>query len=197
MELVVALHKKLFVTLLFAALGISASAEQRRGEMVLVRPPVSTPKFVGAWRPAGTVDTVTRVIGAVIDIRQVPVSYVHVQLRNLRDGAIVGDSNTNGNGEYEFDVIEPGTFVVEMVMSDNNVIALSNAGALSRFQTLRTLIQLPGRWDYGSRSMQMLVAPTSFFGIGSASTMTSSTISLAAGQEIRPMDAGEPVSPQQ
>jgi len=40
------------------------------------------------------------------------------------------------------------------------------------------------------------VAATSFFGVGSAHSMTSSTLALAANSEIRPVDAGESVSPQ-
>ena len=181
--------------MLIGAAGIAVSAEQRRGEIVLVRPPESPVKFVGTWRPAG-MTTETRVIGRVLDILQAPVSYAHVQLRNLNSGTIVAEGNANANGEYAFSVIEPGTFVVEMVMSDYRVLALSNAGSLARYQTLNTVIQLPGRWDGASRSMSMLVSPTAFFGISSARSMTSSTLALAADSEIRPVDSGEPVSPQ-
>ena len=37
-------------------------------------------------------------------------------------------------------------------MVDGYVIALSNAGSLARYETLRTLVQLPGRWDIAAAS---------------------------------------------
>ena len=187
--------RKFVIVTLVGAAGIAVSAEQRRGEVVLVRPPASPIQFAGPWRPAG-VGADTRVIGSVIDIGHVPVPFAHVQLRNLTSGAVIAAKDTNANGEYAFAELEPGTFVVEMVVSDNRVVALSNAGSLSRYETLQTRIQLAGRWNPNSRSMQMLVGATAFFGIGSARSMTSSTIALAADAGFRPVDAGEPVSPQ-
>jgi hypothetical protein len=188
--------RNLYVGLLVAALGITAYAEQR-GEVLLVRPPVSPAvRFVGPWRPNGAPNGVTRVVGSVIDIRQIPVGDAQVQLRDLKTGAVLAQDVTTELGEYEFAGVEPGTYVVEMVLSADYVIALSNAGSLARFQTLQTVIQLPGRWDFAARTMSIPVAPISFFGIGSANTMTSSTMTMAADSNIRPIDAGEPVSPQ-
>ena len=34
-----------------------------------------------------------------------------------------------------------------MVMVDGYVVALSNAGTIARYETLQTVVQLPGRWD--------------------------------------------------
>jgi hypothetical protein len=119
-----------------------------------------------------------------------------VQLRNLKDGNILASDDTNQLGEYEFSLIEPGSYVVEMVMVDNYVIALSNAGSLARYETLQTVVQLPGRWDYATRSVIAPVNASSFFGMGSANTMTSSTLAMAVDSDIRPITAGEPVSPQ-
>ena len=57
----------------------------------------------------------------------------------------------NDAGEYEFLLDDPGTYVVEMSMVDGYVLALSNAGSLARYETLHTVVQLPGRWDAGLR----------------------------------------------
>ena len=186
--------RKFLVLVIAGALSISVYAEQRRGEAVLVRPPVSPAvRFSGPWRPAGSGET--KVIGSVIDIRQIPVPNASVQLRDLRTGAVIATDETNDLGEYEFLVDAPGGYVVEMILVNNVVLALSNAGSLSRFQTLQTVIQLPGRWDSGSRSMTLPLAPSSFFGIGAASTMTSTTLVMATDSNVRPTDPGEPVSP--
>lgn len=186
--------RNLSVLTLLGVLTVGVSAEQRRGEVVLVRPQASNVRLTGPWLPSDP-SAVTRVVGSVIDIRQVPVSYAHVQLRDLRSGAVLGERDTDPKGEFEFTLIEPGTYVVELIES-RTVIALSNAGSISRYQTLRAVINLPGRWNAATRTVMMPVAPTSFFGLGSINSITSSTLTLASNLEIRPVDAGEPVSPQ-
>lgn len=191
----VRITRNLTVAVLFGALSISAYAQQRRGEIVLVRPPASPVRLAGSWVPPGSANLATSVVGSVIDIRQIPVGNVRVQLRDLGSGAVVGERDTNGNGEYEFMPLDPGTYVVELIEA-RSVIALSNAGAISRYQTLRTVIKLPGRWNASTRTVMMPVPPTSFFGLGSINSLTSSTLTLASTLEIRPVDAGEPVSPQ-
>lgn len=186
--------RKFVIVMLIGAAGIAVSAEQRRGEVVLVRPPSSPIRFAGPWRPEGAVNT--RVVGTVLDVAQMPVAYARLQLRELKTGGIVGKTESNDRGEYEFTVVEPGLFVVEMLVKENQVLALSNAGLLARYQTLQTFIQLTGRWNFTSRSMSTPVPRSGFLGFGAARSMTSTTIALAADADIRPIDAGEPVSPQ-
>ena len=56
------------------------------------------------------------IVGTVIDIRQVPVAYAKVQLRNLdhrHRGA--GRRIERESANIEFAVDDPGTYVVEMV----------------------------------------------------------------------------------
>ncbi len=102
----------------------------------LVPPPRPGVTFAESWRPPNTKSD-TRVIGTVIDIRQVPVAYAKVQLRNLVTGKVAMETLANGNGEYEFLIDDPGTYVVEMTMIDGYVLALSNAGSLARYETLQ------------------------------------------------------------
>ena len=187
--------RKLLAILTFATLGATTAAQQR-GDVVLVRPNASgAVKFSAPWRPAGATGE-TRVVGTVIDIRQVPVTFARVQLRDLKTGHVLASDETNDLGEYEFTLIEPGLYVVEMIMTDDTVIALSNAGSLKRYETLITVVQLPGRWDANSRTMVAAVNASAFFGMGSTGTMTSSTLAMAVESEVRPINPGEPVSPQ-
>ncbi|HWI16102.1 MAG TPA: hypothetical protein VNT81_00035 [Vicinamibacterales bacterium] len=151
------------------------------------------PTFAERWRPAN-LGGQTRIIGTVIDIRMVPVAHTRVQLRSLVNGTVQQASETNENGEYAFDVEDPGTFVVEMALTDGQIVALSNAGTLSRFETMRTVIQLPGRWDSTLRVMVMPANAVNFVGLGSANTMTQATLQAAVDQNITPVDAGVPVS---
>lgn len=146
------------------------------------------------WRPAlGHGDT--RIVGSVIDLMQQPVAYARVQLRNLAIGVVEQETTANANGEYSFTVDNPSSYVVEMVMVDGHIVALSNAGTVGRYETLQTVVQLNGRWDAPSGRVVLPQHVSSFFGMSSQATMTASTLQLASDLNIATSDPGEPVSP--
>lgn len=148
---------------------------------------------VETWRPQSATGD-TRVIGMVIDIGQQRVAYARVQLRNLTNGLIEQETTADGNGDYVFLVPNPSTYVVEMVMVDGYIVALSNAGSVGRYETMMTMVQLPGRWDAAGR-VQVPQRAADFFGMSSQATMTATTLQIATGLNIQPADPGEPVSP--
>lgn len=185
--------KRLMIAVVCAALGATSTALFAQGGIRHVPPPTQGVKFAQPWRPAGVTGG-TRIIGSVIDIRQTPVAHVKVQLRSLITGNIEEEVESNGNGEYEFGVDDPGTYVVEMVMADGYVVALSNAGSLSSFETMRTLVQLPGRWDSQMRTMVIPQNTSAFLGMSAQTTMTAATLTLAVDANIAPINPGEAVS---
>ena len=159
------------------------------------RAPVARPslRLDDRWVPESGRAT-AEIIGAVIDSRQIPVEGARVRLRDLNKGTVEQASITDQRGEYRFEVEEASTYVVEMVVADGRVIALSNAGTVSRFETLRTLIQLPGRWDLAQGEVVEDQHFTDFLGMSAALTMTASTLEIATAQQVTPADPGEPVS---
>lgn len=187
-------HQQLLASLgLVLALGAATSAADQGG---LLRREIErfSVIYTDAGRPDGDTSE-TRVIGTVIDILQVPVPRVRVQLRNLDTGNVVGQGETDDRGEYEFNDEEPGSYVVEAVQTDGWVVALSNAGALFRYKTLATFVQLPGQWDFDRRTLIRDRRVWTFFGMSSRTTMTATTIQIAVEQEVAPVDPGVPVSP--
>jgi hypothetical protein len=146
------------------------------------------------WQPADRKGD-TRIIGTVVDVRQVPVPYARVQLRNLATSSIEQEATSNGNGEYEFTLLNPSTYVVEMVVVDGYIVALSNAGSVDRYQTLQTVVRLPGRWDGAASRVVPIQNVANYFGMSSQATMTAATLQLAADLNISGADSGEPVSP--
>ena len=180
----------ILATLLVAGITLTAQSMSVRR----VQPPPPGARLVEPWQPAGS-DRATRIIGNVIDIRHTPVAYARVQLRNLTTTQIDDVKQADGSGNYEFIVELPGTYVVEMASLNGYVIALSNAGSLARYETLRTVVQLPGRWDFSRGVMYMTQNMSSFFGMSAANSMTATTLSLAAEQSLSTIEAGEPVSP--
>lgn len=180
-------------TILLASVTITGQSRS----VQRVQPPPPGARFAEPWRPVTSLTGDTRIIGTVIDIRQVPVAYARVQLRNLITGQVAQQSRANENGEYVFIVEEPSTYVVEMAMVDGYVLALSNAGTLARYETLQTVVQLPGRWDSRLNTMSIPQNPVNFLGMSAATTMTAATLALAVDMNVAPVDAGEPVSPLQ
>jgi hypothetical protein len=137
----------------------------------------------------------TMIVGLVIDVSRVPVPDAMVRLRNIVSGDVVQESQANDDGEYRFLVAEPGTYVVEMVLANGHVAALSNAAALERYQTLQTLVRLPGRWNSVNRTVRAPYRTMDILGAGGARTLTADTLIIAVQRNISALDAGEPVSP--
>ena len=188
------MRKHFFTVVCAVLLGAGALLDAQGGRITRYQPPPTGLRFAESLRPNQRGGS-TSIIGSVIDIRQVPVAHAKVQLRNLITGTVEQEEMSNTDGEYAFQVDEAGTYVVEMVMVDGYVVALSNAGALSRFETMQTVIMLPGRWN--PSSMQLIAPPnmSNFVGMSAVNTITSTTIEMAVNQNIGVADSGEPVSP--
>ena len=146
------------------------------------------------WRPADANGN-TRVIGVVLDARQVPVGSAKVQLRNLLTSVVEQQTVADENGAYEFIVSNPSTYVVEMVSASGSIMALSNAGSVKRYETLETAVRLSGRWDTQNGRVIQLQNVGNYFGMTSQATMTAATLNLATDLSIATSDPGEPVSP--
>jgi hypothetical protein len=177
-------------SLLLTGIGLSAQV----GSVQRVQPPAPGVSFAGAWRP-GDARGDTRIVGSVMDIRQVPVAGATVRLRNLITGEVAEQTVSNEAGEYTFVLENPGTYVVEMVMLDGSIVALSNAGSLARYETLQTVVLLPGRWEPTARTVIIAQGPATFLGMSAQTSMTAATLGMAMSQNLPPVDAGEPVSP--
>jgi hypothetical protein len=157
-------------------------------------PPQSGARFLERYRPA-TATSDARIIGTVTDSTQMLVKNARLRLRDLTTGQVPQAGTSNDNGEFEFTVLEPGTYVVEMVSADGLVVALSTAGTLARYETFRTRVQVPGRWDYPTQGVVIDPNVATYLGVSGQLTMTARTLELAIEQNITPMDSGEPVSP--
>jgi protocatechuate 3,4-dioxygenase beta subunit len=151
-------------------------------------------RFNEAW-PAAPGTRETMIIGVVLDIAQVPVPDAIVRLRDIASGNVVQESQANDHGEYRFVVAEPGTYVVEMVLPNGHVAALSNVATLDRFETLQTIVRLPGLWNGVDRTVGAPYRTGDIFGASGARTLTADTLAIAVQRNISAFDAGEPVSP--
>jgi hypothetical protein len=157
-------------------------------------PPQTGVRFLERYRPANATSD-GKVIGTVVDSTQMLVPDAPLRLRNLSTGEITEEGTSNSKGEFEFTVLNPGTYVVELISGDGYVVALSPAGSLARYETFETRVQIPGRWDRPRQSVVIDPTVTTYLGTSGQLTLTSRTLELAIEQNITPRDAGEPVSP--
>ena len=188
------MNKRILAVVSGFVLMASAVLTAQRTSIRLVQPPPPGARLIDAWRPANTKSD-TRIIGSVLDVREDPVAYARVQVRNLSNGTVQQEGQADGNGDYQFIIENSGMYVVEMVQAGGSVMALSNAGLVARNETLQTVIRLPGRWNPALGAMYFPQNPTNFLGMSAATTMTAATMSIAVNENVSPVDAGEPVSP--
>jgi hypothetical protein len=179
------------ICVLVIAGGVLIDAQ--RGTVRYASPQPRSIRLIESLRPEGR--TETKVAGTILDLRRAPVPRARIQLRDLSNGLVVQEGLSNDAGDYEFTVAEPGTYVVEMVDDAGRVIGLSSAGALSQFQTMAAMIQLPGRWDLEQKTVIVPQSNMRFIGMSANNTMTATTIQFAAQENVPPADPGEPVSP--
>ena len=141
-----------FVAVVCAAVvATGAGVLAQSGTIRLVPAPKQAVRFAQPWRTT-TAGGETKIVGSVVDARQVPVAHVMVQLRRLLDGKVEQVAESDDNGNYQFIVENPGTYVVETVMADGSVLGLSNAASLRRYETLNTVVQLSGRHAWRNKT---------------------------------------------
>lgn len=104
----------------------------------------------GAFQPANNA-----LIGTVRDAVDDIVPQAEVHLRNLRSGSVDQAGSTNAEGAFAFRAIEPGTYVVEMVLASGAVAAISEATTVGSGEVVQTLVRLTARtrtfgWWMGS-----------------------------------------------
>ena len=86
-------------------------------------PPARTPARVGA--AAGS-SGVTSVIGSAWKADNSPISGAHVQLRNLVSGKVESRAIADEAGQFIFTRLDGGTYVVELIGTNNNTININN-----------------------------------------------------------------------
>lgn len=180
---------KVFVCSGLIALATATAFAQR----AFVPPPGSV-RLLERYQPPGS-NGETKIVGAVVDIRQEPVKNARLRLRNLTTGNVDQGGTSDQNGEFQFTVSESGTYVVEMVMIEGYVVALSNAASVGRFETILTRVTVPGRWNSSLQRVAYDQNMAGYLGVSGQLSMTAATLELAVEQNITPRDAGEPVSP--
>jgi hypothetical protein len=83
------------------------------------------------------------VAGLVWSEEQVPVANALVRLRNVQSGHVESKTVANAGGEFVFERVAGGMYVVELVDAEDNVQAVGDMVAASPGEVVTTLIVVP------------------------------------------------------
>lgn len=93
---------------------------------------------------SNTVTTIGRVIGVAWRADNTPLPGARLRLRNVSTGHAVAATTSDANGEFRFDRVGPGAYVVEL-MADDDVAALSELFGMTSNETIATFVRLSAR----------------------------------------------------
>lgn len=122
-----------------------------------------------------------RIVGSVWNSTDQGVDGAMVRLRNITTGTIDGTVRADGAGQFVFDAVNPGNYIIEVVNANGSITALGSSFGVAAGETIATFVRLGPK-------LPMLA---SLFGNVAASTVSSAaSIGLTAitpeGQNISP-----------
>jgi hypothetical protein len=88
-------------------------------------------------------NSVATIRGTALTATNNPLVNARVRLRNARTGRIVGFTTTDHAGLFEFHNIEPGSYIVELVSSKDEVLAASDLLNPNGGDIVSTIVKLP------------------------------------------------------
>jgi hypothetical protein len=125
----------------------------------------------------------TTVFGFVWNANNEPIAFAHVRLRNVTTGRAEAMAVATDSGEFTFEHLEGGTYVIEYVDGNGKVLAVGHVFSVSRGETVATFIRL------GSRSSWFAAL------LGSAGNVAATAVSSAASLGVTALaPASRPVS---
>jgi hypothetical protein len=115
--------------------------------------PTLTSRFVAAALVAGTFswgieaaspapELTTTVFGYVWNARNEPIPQAPVRMRNATTGRVEANAVANSEGEFAFENVEGGTYVLEYVDQKGRVLAVGHVFSIEPGETVATFIRL-------------------------------------------------------
>ena len=171
-----------------AAAVLLATTSLAAAQQSVIRPQ-TTPSIrarasVTAPRPVmARTTTLTSIQGNALDATNGNLPNVVVRLRDARFGRIVETELTDKSGLFAFRMLDPGSYIVEVIGNDSSVLAASQILNVEAGEIVSAIVQLP------------LLTPM----VGAAGTSTVATaaaiVTEAAATGVVAVIATDPVSP--
>jgi hypothetical protein len=109
----------------------------------VARIPSDTPNTPAGVQIPKTYRGITTIQGNALDSANSQLAYAGVRLRDARFGRIVDTQYTDNAGLFEFKGIEPGAYVVEILGTDQTILAASQLIIVDAGDSALALVKLP------------------------------------------------------
>lgn len=108
------------------------------------------------------------IVGTAWNHDDSPVSRARVRLRDVSTGRLASGVQADEAGTFSFDPVVPGSYLVEVVDADGDVLATGQILSVARGETVATFVRLPGerRWLAGFFSNAAAAALASAASLG-------------------------------
>jgi hypothetical protein len=126
-------------TALFVAAG-SWSVAAQQSATVGTRPGAKSvvPQVAGARS-----NVLTIIQGNALDSANGPLPGTHVRLRDARFGRVIETQLTDKSGMFAFKVVDPGSYIVELLGQDRTLLAASQILTVNAGDTVSAVVKLP------------------------------------------------------
>ena len=134
----------------------SVSAQQP----ITVAPP-SAPKTLNARPLPGPRSNILSVIqGTALNPNNAPMPDTLVRLRDARFGRVVQTQMTDKAGMFAFKVVDPGSYIVELLGTDHTLLAASQILNVNAGDAISAVVKLPFRVTPFAGLLNSSIAPT-------------------------------------
>ena len=125
----------------------------------------------------------TAIEGVTLTALSAPLPNASVRLRDVRSGRVTDATTSDKDGAFTFLRVDPGSYLVELVDRDQNVLAASPMLNLNAGELISTIVKLPLR-----------MPAAGLLGRGAPTLLAVVAASAAAGV-LASTTPGQPVSP--
>lgn len=93
-------------------------------------------------RALGETRRVSAIVGAAWRADNTPISQAKLRLRNVVSGRLQAHAVADDLGQFAFQTIEPGSYVVELVTEDGSVLTVGHTFSVAAGETVATFVRL-------------------------------------------------------
>lgn len=124
-----------------AARSDDKRTDRRTGSRTTTARPVT-----GSSRAATAVNGArTAIVGSAWNVDNSPIKFANLRLRDVVEGRIEALTKANEVGEFTFENVPPGSYVVELVNDAGKVETIGHVFTIAPGETVATFVRLSGR----------------------------------------------------
>ena len=147
--------------LLVSGVVVNAGQEPALGSSLAGRAAVLAARANLGDASASVVGAVgARVVGVAWDSDDTPVEYPVLRIRNLQSGLVVARTSGTALGEFRFDRLEGGLYLIELLDDNDRVLGLGQPMVIQPGQTVGTFIRLRADRSFDVGLFDGSLAPT-------------------------------------